>query len=75
MIAGLQLWMEDKGYERFSDFQGRAVRSVTDRQHLNLKYTIQRGCCYAACEDTSHQSIEIRDGRVFEVIDVELPSA
>ena len=30
MIAGLQLWMEDKGYERLADFQGRAVWNVTD---------------------------------------------
>ena len=81
MIAGLQLWMEDKGYERLPDFQGRAVRNVTDWQHLNLNYTamaridqevcIKCGRCYAACEDTSHQSIAIRDGRVFEVIDEE----
>ncbi len=35
MIAGLRLWMEDKGYERLSDFQGRSVRNVTDWQHLN----------------------------------------
>ena len=77
MIAGLQLWMEDKGYERLSDFQGRAVRNVIDWQHLNLNYTakarIDQGVCikcgYAACEDTSHQSIALRDGRVFEVID------
>ena len=39
MIAGLQLWMEDKGYERLADFQGRAVWNVTDWQHLNLNYT------------------------------------
>ena len=67
MVAGLQLWMEDKGYARLSDFQGRAVRNVTDWQHLNLNYTakaridqevcIKCGRCYAACEDTSHQSI------------------
>ena len=37
MIAGLQLWMEDKGYERLSDFQGRAVRNVTDWQHLTTR--------------------------------------
>ena len=81
MIAGLQLWMEDKGYERLPDFQGRAVRNVTDWQHLNLNYTakaridqdvcIKCGRRYAACEDTSHQSIAIRDGRVYEVIDEE----
>ena len=81
MIAGLQLWMEDKGYARLADFQGRAVRNVTDWQYLNLNYTakaridqevcIKCGRCYAACEDTSHQSIGIREGRVFEVIDEE----
>ena len=81
MISGLQLWMEDKGYERLSEFQGRAVRNVTDWQYLNLNYVakaridqeacIKCGRCYAACEDTSHQSITIRDGRVFEVIDEE----
>ena len=81
MIAGLQLWMEDKGYECLTDFQGRAVRNVADWQHLNLNYTakaridqdvcIKCGRCYAACEDTSHQSIAIDDGRVFEVIDEE----
>ncbi len=81
MIAGLTLWMEDKGFERLSDFQGRAVRNVTDWQHLNLNYVakaridqqlcIKCGRCYAACEDTSHQSIAIRDGRVFEVLDAE----
>jgi len=81
MIAGRQLWMEDKGYERVSDFQGRAVRNVTDWQHLNLNYTakaridqevcIKCGRCYAACKDTSHQSIPIREGVVVEVIDAE----
>ena len=73
--------MEDKGCEHLSDFQGCAVRNVTDWQHLNLNYTakaridqevcIKCGRCFAACEDTSHQSMAIRDGRVFEVIDAE----
>ena len=81
MIAGLQLWMEDKGYAGLSDFRGRAVRNVTDWQHLNLNYTakaridqglcIKCGRCYAACEDTSHQAIAIEDQRVFKVIDAE----
>ena len=81
MIAGLQLWMDDKGYASLSDFQGRAVRNVTDWQHLNLNYTtkaridqalcIKCGRCYAACEDTSHQAIAIGDQRTFKVIDGE----
>ena len=81
MIAGLQLWMEDKGYASLSDFRGRAVRNVMDWQHLNLNYTtkaridqalcIKCGRCYAACEDTSHQAIAVEDQRVFKVIDAE----
>ena len=81
MIAGLQLWMEDKGYAGLSDFRGRAVPNVMDWQHLNLNYTtkaridqalcIKCGRCYAACEDTSHQAIAVEDQRVFKVIDAE----
>jgi dihydropyrimidine dehydrogenase (NAD+) subunit PreA len=32
---------------------------------------IKCGRCYAACEDTSHQAIAMKPGRVFEVIDEE----
>ena len=81
MAAGLELWMEDKGYAHLSDFQGRAVRNVTNWEYLNLNYVakakidqelcIKCGRCYAACEDTSHQAIAVRDGRTFEVIDEE----
>ena len=32
---------------------------------------IKCGRCYAACEDTSHQAIAMKPGRVFEVIEEE----
>jgi dihydropyrimidine dehydrogenase (NAD+) subunit PreA len=32
---------------------------------------ISCGRCYAACEDTSHQAIAMKPGRVFEVIEEE----
>jgi dihydropyrimidine dehydrogenase (NAD+) subunit PreA len=57
------------------------VPNVTDWQYLNLNYVakaridqdacIQCGRCYAACEDTSHQAIAMKPGRIFEVIDAE----
>jgi len=57
------------------------VPNVTDWQYLNLNYVtkaridqdlcIKCGRCYAACEDTSHQAIAMKPGRVFEVIDAE----
>ena len=53
----------------------------TEWQYLNLNYVtkaqidqdacIKCGRCYAACEDTSHQAIAMKPGRVFEVMDDE----
>ena len=81
MIAGLDRWMDEKGYATTSDFQGRAVPNVTNWEYLNLNYVtkaridqdacIKCGRCFAACEDTSHQAIAMKPGRVFEVIDEE----
>ncbi|MDA1238251.1 MAG: 4Fe-4S binding protein, partial [Proteobacteria bacterium] len=62
-------------------FVGSALPNVTEWQYLNLNYVakakidqdacIKCGRCYAACEDTSHQAIQIGEDRVFEVIDAE----
>ena len=83
MIDGLEDFMDSHGYATIADFQGRAVGSVTDWQHLNLNYTekavidqslcIQCGRCHIACEDTSHQAISAsRDGkRWFEINEAE----
>ncbi|RYH11102.1 NAD-dependent dihydropyrimidine dehydrogenase subunit PreA [Tropicimonas sp. IMCC6043] len=77
MIAGLSAWMDEKGYSSTADFVGKAVPNVTDWQFLNLNYItkavidqeacIKCGRCFAACEDTSHQAILMKEGRVFEV--------
>ncbi len=81
MISGLSAWMDEKGYASVAEVSGRAVPNVTDWQYLNLNYVakaridqdscIQCGRCYAACEDTSHQAIAMKPGRIFEVIDEE----
>jgi dihydropyrimidine dehydrogenase (NAD+) subunit PreA len=81
MIAGLDQWMDAKGHASLDAIRGRAVPNVTDWQYLNLNYVtkaridqdlcIKCGRCYAACEDTSHQAIAMKPGRVFEVIDAE----
>ncbi|WP_349365028.1 MAG: NAD-dependent dihydropyrimidine dehydrogenase subunit PreA [Roseitalea porphyridii] len=83
MVAGLEAWMDEKGYAGIEDFRGMAVPNVTDWQYLNLNYVtkaridqdlcISCGRCHIACEDTSHQAItNMVDGvRKFEVIDEE----
>jgi dihydropyrimidine dehydrogenase (NAD+) subunit PreA len=83
MTAGLERWMDEKGYGTVSDFAGRAVPNVTDWQYLNLNYVtkafinqdlcIKCGRCHIACEDTSHQAIThtVTGRRHFEVIDAE----
>jgi len=81
MISGLSQWMDEKGHTSIDDFVGMAVPNVTDWQYLNLNFItkavideeacIQCGRCYAACEDTSHQAIEMSADRVFSVKDDE----
>lgn len=81
MISGLSQWMDEKGYSSTADFVGMAAPNVTDWQYLNLNHVtkavineadcIKCGRCYAACEDTSHQAIEMTEDRVFTVKDDE----
>ncbi|MEM7378207.1 MAG: NAD-dependent dihydropyrimidine dehydrogenase subunit PreA [Pseudomonadota bacterium] len=81
MISGLSDWMDSKGYTSIDQLVAQAVPNVTDWQYLNLNYVakarinqdscIQCGRCFAACEDTSHQAIWMKPGRVFEVNDAE----
>jgi len=84
MISGLANWMNEKGYARIADFQGAAVPNYVHWDDLNLNYKsiaaidqslcIKCGLCYAACEDTSHQSIAIsasNGARRFDIIDSE----
>jgi len=83
MVDGLSDYMDSMGFATTADFQGRALPTVTEWQHLNLnavsKAVIAQdlciGCgrCHIACEDTSHQAITAtKDGkRHFEVIEAE----
>lgn len=79
MISGLSNFMDQKGYRSIADFQGSAVKTVSDWRYLNLNHIdkavidqdlcIKCGRCHIACEDTSHQAITaMKDGeRHFEV--------
>ncbi|MGB3075511.1 MAG: NAD-dependent dihydropyrimidine dehydrogenase subunit PreA [Chitinophagales bacterium] len=67
MIAGLESYMDDKGFKTLDDFRGKALGNVKHWEDLNLKYKVVAsinedkciGCqlCYTACEDGAHQAI------------------
>jgi len=79
MVDGLSHYMDERGFHSTEDFRGRALKTVTDWQYLNLNAVskavidqdqcIECGRCHIACEDTSHQAISaMKDGvRHFEV--------
>ena len=84
LCDGLSDWMDQKGYESIDDFCRMAIPNTTDWKHLNMNYKrvayidqdncIQCGRCFAACEDTSHQSIlktARNDGNEYTVIEKE----
>lgn len=81
MISGLSEFMDSHGLTSVDEIVGRAVPKVKDWKDLNLNYVtkavidedlcIKCGRCYAACEDTSHQAIEMGEDRVFRVKDDE----
>jgi dihydropyrimidine dehydrogenase (NAD+) subunit PreA len=69
MIDGLNLYLDQKGITSVMNLVGKAVPTYTDWSHLNLNYKVvarihEDTCincnkCHIACEDTSHQCIDI----------------
>jgi dihydropyrimidine dehydrogenase (NAD+) subunit PreA len=72
MCDGLSNWMDEKGFKTIDDFVGLSIKNITHWEELDINYHITAkidqekcihcGLCYIACEDTSHQSIDIRKG-------------
>jgi dihydropyrimidine dehydrogenase (NAD+) subunit PreA len=71
MLAGLEQYMNEKGFQSIGDMQGLALPNVKHWEELNLDYKIVAsinpekciGCqlCYTACEDGAHQAIGLAD--------------
>jgi dihydropyrimidine dehydrogenase (NAD+) subunit PreA len=70
MIDGLSNWMDEKGYNKCTDFIGKALPNIVDWGDLNLNYRIIArinkdlciGCelCHVAAWDGSHQCIDLQ---------------
>src|ERR1700759_4933663 len=75
MCEGLNYWMDDKGFKRLDDFIGKSVPTLTHWEDLDINFhiiakinqdkCIHCGLCYIACEDGSHQSINLAQGHPY----------
>jgi dihydropyrimidine dehydrogenase (NAD+) subunit PreA len=74
MIDGLNNYLDEKGITSVSDLVGKAVPKFSDWGNLDLNYQVVArinndvciNCnkCHIACEDTSHQCIDmLKDGQ------------
>ncbi|MBI4060526.1 MAG: NAD-dependent dihydropyrimidine dehydrogenase subunit PreA [Elusimicrobia bacterium] len=67
--AGLEGWMRRRKFAKTADFIGKSAPNIVDWKKLNLHYKSVAainpakciGCdvCYVACNDTTHQCIDI----------------
>ena len=75
MCEGMNNWMDEKGFKTLDDFIGKSVDTITHWEDLDINYhiianinqdkCIHCGLCYIACEDASHQSINLEYGKPY----------
>lgn len=80
MCEGLNNWMDEKGFKTIYDFIGKSVPTLTAWEELDINFhiiakinqdkCIHCGLCYIACEDTSHQSINLNYGKPYNTYTV-----
>lgn len=80
LCEGLSNWMDEKGFATLYDFIGQSVNRITKWEALDINYHIianihqdkcvHCGLCYIACEDTSHQSINLEYGKPYNTYTV-----
>ena len=72
LIAGLKIYMAQRGYTSVSQFIGTAVSSVVDKDELERDTIVYpkidrqscTGCgrCYVSCRDGGHQALVFQEG-------------
>lgn len=80
MCEGLNNWMDEKGFTKITDFIGKSVPKLTHWEALDINYhivaninqdkCIHCGLCYIACEDASHQSINLSYGKPYNTYSI-----
>lgn len=80
LCDGLNNWMDEKGFKTIYDFIGKSVPTITHWEDLDINYhivaninqdkCIHCGLCYIACEDTSHQAINLTYGKPYNTYSI-----
>ena len=80
MCEGLNNWMDEKGFKTLDEFIGKSVKNIVHWEDLDINYhhiakinqdsCIHCGLCYIACEDTSHQSINLDFGKPYNTYSI-----
>lgn len=83
LCEGMSNWMDEKGFENTIDFIGKSVPVITTWEELDINYhivaqinqdkCIHCGLCYIACEDTSHQAINLSYGKPYNTYSIKEP--
>jgi len=70
MIDGLSNWLDEKGFKSVTEIIGKSLERLTKFEELDLLYRavsridkdkcISCNLCYIACQDASHQCIELK---------------
>ena len=76
MIEGMSNWMQDKGFERCTDFIGKSLPRISSFGDFDLGFQsvaridhdkcIQCNLCYIACNDAAHQCIDLTSMQLSE---------
>ncbi|NYF80077.1 NAD-dependent dihydropyrimidine dehydrogenase subunit PreA [Granulicella arctica] len=69
LCNGLSNWMDEKGYATINDVVGQSLHRVSEFKHFDLSFKavaridqdtcIKCNLCYVACNDTTHQCIDL----------------
>lgn len=80
LCEGLSNWMDEKGFADLNAVIGRSVPTITHWEDLDINFHIiakidqdkcvHCGLCYIACEDTSHQAIDLKYGKPYNTYTV-----